>query len=81
MLKKWYIDKVKVQWKYFGPCFEIDTIDDILLYSNTKEENEKDLKVMLQALREHHLHPKLNKCYFFQLYVHNLGHVISKEGV
>ena len=32
-------------------------------------------------MREHKLDDKLNKCSFFQIEVHYLGHVVSKEGI
>ena len=39
-------------------------IDDILVYSNNKEEHEKHLHVVLQTLKEHQLFAKLKKCEF-----------------
>ena len=39
-------------------------IDDILVYSKNKEEQEKHLHVILQTLREHQLFDMLNKCEF-----------------
>ncbi len=36
---------------------------------------------MLRLLRGHQLYTKLNKCSFFQLEVHYLGNVVSKEGI
>ena len=39
-------------------------IDDILVYSNNKEEQEKHLHVVLQTLKEHQLFAKLKKCEF-----------------
>ena len=32
-------------------------------------------------LREHQLYANLSKCSFFQIEVHYLGHVVSKEGI
>jgi hypothetical protein len=56
-------------------------IDDILIYSENREEHEEHLSLVLQVLREHHLYAKFNKCEFFQKEIHYLGHVLSKEGV
>ena len=39
-------------------------IDDILVYSWTKEEHEEHLRIILQTLREHKLYRKLEKCQF-----------------
>jgi hypothetical protein len=61
--------------------FVLVFIDDILIYSKSREEHEEHLKLVLQVLREHRLYAKFSKCDFFQKQVHYLGHVISKEGV
>lgn len=61
--------------------FVLVFIDDILIYSKTKEEHEEHLKLVMQVLREHWLYAKYNKCNFFQKKIHYLGHVILKEGV
>jgi hypothetical protein len=61
--------------------FVLVFIDDILIYSKNKKENEEHLRLVLQVLREYHLYAKISKCDFFQKKVHYLGHVISKEGV
>ena len=61
--------------------FVIVFIDDILVYFKNEEEHAKHLEVALRLLREHQLYAKLNKCSFFQIEVHYLGHVVSKEGI
>jgi hypothetical protein len=40
-------------------------LDDILVYSKSKEEHENHLRMMLQVLREHQLYAKLSKCSFY----------------
>jgi hypothetical protein len=65
----------------FLDIFVLVFIDDILVYSRSKEEHEEHLKLVLQVLREHKLYAKLSKCDFFQRQVHYLGHVISEKGV
>jgi hypothetical protein len=57
--------------------FVILFLDDILIYSKSKEEHEKHLRIMFQFLREHKLYPKLSKCIFYQKKIHYLGHIIS----
>ncbi|KAA3487811.1 RNA-directed DNA polymerase-like protein [Gossypium australe] len=49
-------------------------IDDILVYSKTKEEHNEHLRVVLQILRE-------NKCEYWLGEVTFLGHVVSTEGI
>jgi hypothetical protein len=45
--------------------FVLVFIDDIIIYSKTKEEHEEHLRLVLQVLREHQLYAKYNKCDFF----------------
>ena len=61
--------------------FVVVFIDDILIYSKTKEENEEHLKIILQVLREHQLYAKFSKCDFFKDKIQYLGHVITKYGI
>ena len=61
----------------FGLVF----IDDILIYSGSKEDHEEHLRVVLQILRENQLYAKFSKCQFWLDSVAFLGHVISAEGV
>jgi hypothetical protein len=56
-------------------------IDDILIYSQTMEEHNEHLCLVLQCLRENKLYGKLSKCSFYQSKIHYLGHVISNEGI
>jgi hypothetical protein len=39
-------------------------IDDILIYSQMKEEHDEHLRLVLQCLRENKLYGKLSKCTF-----------------
>ena len=61
--------------------FVIVFIDDILIYSDSKEDHEEHLRVVLQILREHQSYAKFSKCQFWLDSVAFLGHVISIEGV
>ena len=56
-------------------------IDDILVYSKTREEHEQHLRIVLQTLREHQLFAKFSKCEFWLEKVAFLGHIISKDGL
>jgi len=61
--------------------FVVIFIDDILIYSRTREEHADHLRVVLNVLREHQLYGKLSKCVFWLEEVQFLGHVISAEGI
>jgi hypothetical protein len=61
--------------------FFIMFLDDILIYSKSEEEHEQYLRMVLQVLREPQLYAKLSKCFFYQLQIHYLGHIILEEGI
>ena len=61
--------------------FVIVFIDDILVYSRSKEEHAMHLRYVLQTLREHQLYAKFLKCEFWLDNVVFLGHVVSKDGI
>ncbi|GJS89698.1 putative reverse transcriptase domain-containing protein [Tanacetum coccineum] len=61
--------------------FVIVFIDDILIYSKTKEEHEVHLKLVLELLRKEKLYAKFCKCEFWLYEVHFLGHVVNQSGI
>ena len=61
--------------------FVVVFIDNILIYSQSKEEHEDHLRIVLQALRGHQLYAKFNKCEFWITEVKFLGHVVSTSSV
>ncbi len=56
-------------------------LDDILIYSRTKDEHVQLLKEVFTLLRENQLYVKESKCALFLEHVEFLGHVISAQGV
>ncbi|WVZ85221.1 hypothetical protein U9M48_032169 [Paspalum notatum var. saurae] len=56
-------------------------IDDILIFSKTREEHEQHLRIVLDKLRENQLYGKFSKCDFWLEKVAFLGHVLTAEGV
>ncbi|KAD6120027.1 hypothetical protein E3N88_11298 [Mikania micrantha] len=61
--------------------FVIVFIDDILIYSKTKEDHEQHLRLSLELLRNEKLYAKFSKCEFWMREVQFLGHVINKKGI
>jgi hypothetical protein len=61
--------------------FVVVFIDNILVYSKTKEEHDEQLRIVLQTLRKHKLYAEFDKCDFYQKEIQYLGHVISSEGI
>ena len=56
-------------------------IDDLLLYSFTRESHDELLKEVFNRLRNNGLKANPKKCSFYQSQVQFLGHLISLEGV
>ncbi|WVZ75123.1 LOW QUALITY PROTEIN: hypothetical protein U9M48_023210 [Paspalum notatum var. saurae] len=56
-------------------------IDNILIYSKDKEEQEHHLRSVLERLRSHKLYAKFSKCEFWLRKIAFLGHIITAEGV
>jgi len=52
-------------------------IDDILVFSDTLEEHEKHIRMVLERLKEEKLYLKPKKCEFFRKSVSFLGHVVA----
>ena len=59
--------------------FVVIFINNILIYSKTKKEHERHLRMILQTLREHQLFTKFIKCEFWLEKISFLRHIISKD--
>ena len=66
-------------FKPYLDLFVIVFIDDILIYSKSREEHEEHLRIVVEVLREKRLYAKFSKCEFWLDSVSFLGHVISKD--
>ncbi|GKC67081.1 putative reverse transcriptase domain-containing protein [Tanacetum coccineum] len=61
--------------------FVIMLIDDILIYSKSKEDHDIHLKLILELLEKEKLFAKFSKCEFWLQEVHFLGHVVNTNGI
>jgi hypothetical protein len=76
-----FMDLMNQDFHMYLDWFVVVFIDDILVYSNNREDHGEHLKIVLGILREKKLFAKLKKCKFWSVKVTFLGHVISKDGV
>ena len=61
--------------------FFVVFIDDILVYSKTRNEHATHLRIVLQTLKDQQLYAKKEKCDFWIIEVRFLRHVVSHEGI
>ncbi|GJX84119.1 putative reverse transcriptase domain-containing protein [Tanacetum coccineum] len=76
-----FMDLMNRVCKLYLDKFMIVFIDDILIYSESKEENIEHLKLILELLKMEELYAKFLKCDFWLSRVQFLGHVIDSEGI
>ena len=61
--------------------FVVIYIDDILIYSRSKEEHYQHIEQVLEILDREDLYCKISKCEFFKEKINFVGHVVSKDGI
>ncbi|GKF35099.1 putative reverse transcriptase domain-containing protein [Tanacetum coccineum] len=76
-----FIDLMNRVCKQYLDKFVIVFIDDILIYSKTKEEHEVYLKLVVELLKKERLCAKFSNCEFWLREVHFLGHVVNHYGI
>ncbi|GKB92730.1 putative reverse transcriptase domain-containing protein [Tanacetum coccineum] len=76
-----FMDLMNRVCKLYLDKFVIVFIDDILIYSKTKEDHEVHLGFVLELLWKEKLYAKFSKCEFWLEEVHFLGHVVNQNGI
>ncbi|GJU68419.1 putative reverse transcriptase domain-containing protein [Tanacetum coccineum] len=76
-----FMDLMNRVCKPYLDKFVIVFIDDILIYSKSKQEHEEHLKIILELLKKEELYAKFSKCEFWLPKVQFLGHVIDNKGI
>ena len=56
-------------------------IDDILVYSRSREQHDEHLREVLRVLRSERLYAKFSKCDFWLREVQFLGHLVNQNGI
>nr|GEX74532.1 putative reverse transcriptase domain-containing protein [Tanacetum cinerariifolium] len=74
-----FMDLMNRVCKPYLDKFVIVFIDDILIYSKDKKENEEHLKAILELLKKEELYAKFSKCEFWIPKVQFLRHVIDSQ--
>ncbi|GKB75954.1 putative reverse transcriptase domain-containing protein [Tanacetum coccineum] len=76
-----FMDLMNRVCKPYLDKFVIVFIDDILIYSKSKQEHEEHLKLILELLKKEELYAKFSKCKFWIPKVQFLCHVINSKGI
>ncbi|GJR97438.1 putative reverse transcriptase domain-containing protein [Tanacetum coccineum] len=76
-----FMDLINRVCKPYLDKFVIVFIDNILIYSNNRQEHEEHLKLILELLKKEELYAKFSKCEFWIPKVQFLGHVIDSQGI
>ncbi|KAJ0525818.1 putative nucleotidyltransferase, Ribonuclease H [Helianthus annuus] len=76
-----FMDKMNRICKPYLDKFIIVFIDDILIYSKSKEEHAEHLYIRLTLLRKEKFYAKFSKCKFWLEEVQFLGHLVNHEGI
>ncbi|GJR68860.1 putative reverse transcriptase domain-containing protein [Tanacetum coccineum] len=76
-----FMDLMNRVCKPYLDKFIIVFIDDILIYSKSKQEHKEHLKLILELLKKEELYAKFSKCDFSIPKVQFLGHMIDIQGI
>lgn len=75
------MDFINRDFKKYLDIFVIVLIDDILICLRIEDVHVKNLRILLQILKDRELYSNLNMCEFWLRFVSFLGHIVSRKGV
>ena len=67
--------------RQIGKNYVVIYMDDILIYTTTKEDLEERTKKVLQVLKENDLYVKPDKCEFYKEKIEYLGFIIEHNKI
>ncbi|KAD5961819.1 hypothetical protein E3N88_13292 [Mikania micrantha] len=76
-----FMDLMNRVCKPYLDKFVIVFIDDILICSQTEEEHDEHLRLLLELLKQEQLYAKFSKCDFWMRQVQFLGHIVNEKGI
>ncbi|GJX49854.1 putative reverse transcriptase domain-containing protein [Tanacetum coccineum] len=76
-----FMDLMNRVCKPYLDKFVIVFIDDILVYSKSKDEHEVHLRLVLELLKKEELYAKFSKCEFWLQEVQFLSHVVNQNSI
>ena len=66
--------------EYIDMCC-IVYLDDVLIFSNSLQQHQQDVRNILEAIRKSEMKVKPSKCEFHKEETEYLGFIISREGI
>ena len=76
-----FMDFMNRVFRLYVDRFVVVFIDDILVYSKDREDNDTHLRVVLETLRNEQLYAKMSICEFLLKEVSFLGYIVFEEGI
>ncbi|GKC61149.1 putative reverse transcriptase domain-containing protein, partial [Tanacetum coccineum] len=76
-----FLDLMDRVCKPYLDKFFIIFIDDILVYSKSKDKHEVHLRLVLELLKKEELYAKFSTCEFWLQEVQFLGHIVNQNGI